>query len=75
MEDLSHYNPEGSTLRRAQLRMLEILKVVDDICTKHGIQNTLDGGTLIGAVRHGGFIPWDDDIDINVTREDLAKLR
>ena len=75
MEDLSHYNPEGSTLRRAQLRMLEILKVVDDICTKHGIQYTLDGGTLIGAVRHGGFIPWDDDIDINVTREDLAKLR
>lgn len=75
MEDLSRYNPEGSTLRRAQLRMLEILKVVDDICTKHGIQYTLDGGTLIGAVRHGGFIPWDDDIDINVTREDLAKLR
>ena len=75
MEDLSHYNPEGSTLRRAQLRMLEILKVVDDICTKHGIQYTLDGGTLIGAIRHGGFIPWDDDIDINVTREDLAKLR
>ena len=75
MEDLSHYNPEGSTLRRAQLRMLEILKVVDDICTKHGIQYTLDGGTLLGAVRHGGFIPWDDDIDINVTREDLAKLR
>ena len=70
MEDLSHYNPEGSTLRRAQLRMLEILKVVDDICTKHDIQYTLDGGTLIGAVRHGGFIPWDDDIDINVTRED-----
>ena len=75
MEDLSRYNPEGSTLRRAQLRMLEILKVVDAICAKHGIQYTLDGGTLLGAVRHGGFIPWDDDIDINVTREDLAKLR
>lgn len=75
MEDLSHYNPEGSTLRRAQLRMLEILKVVDAICEKHGIEYTLDGGTLLGAVRHGGFIPWDDDIDINVKREDLAKLR
>lgn len=75
MEDLSRYNPEGSTLRRAQLRMLEILKVVDAICAKHGIQYTLDGGTLLGAVRHGGFIPWDDDIDINVTRKDLAKLR
>ncbi len=75
MEDLSHYNPEGSTLRRAQLRMLEILKVVDAICAKHGIEYTLDGGTLLGAVRHGGFIPWDDDIDINVKRDDLAKLR
>lgn len=74
MEDLSHYNPEGSTLRRAQLRMLEILKVVDDICTKHGIQYTLDGGTLIGAVRHGGFIPWDDDIDIALFRDDYDKL-
>ena len=75
MEDLSHYNPEGSTLRRAQLRMLEILKVVDAICAKHGIEYTLDGGTLLGAVRHGGFIPWDDDLDINIKREDLAKLR
>ncbi len=75
MEDLSHYNPEGSTLRRAQLRMLEILKVVDAICTKHEIEYTLCCGSLLGAVRHGGFIPWDDDIDINVTREDLSKLR
>lgn len=75
MEDLSHYNPEGSTLRRAQLRMLEILKVVDAICAKHGIEYTLDGGTLLGAVRHGGFIPWDDDLDINIKRKDLAKLR
>ena len=75
MEDLSHYNPEGSTLRRAQLRMLEILKVVYAICAKHGIEYTLDGGTLLGAVRHGGFIPWDDDLDINIKRKDLAKLR
>jgi lipopolysaccharide cholinephosphotransferase len=75
MEDLSHYNPEGSTLRIAQLRMLEILKVVDAICTKHEIEYTLCCGSLLGAVRHGGFIPWDDDIDINVTRDDLAKLR
>ena len=73
MEDLSRYNPEGSTLRRAQLRMLEILKVVDAICAKHGIQYTLDGGTLLGAVRHGGFIPWDDDIDIGIPREDFFR--
>lgn len=75
MEDLSRYNPEGSTLRKAQLRMLEILKVFDAICAKHGIEYVLDGGSLIGAVRHGGFIPWDDDLDVNVTRRDLLKLR
>ena len=75
MEDLRKYNPEGSTLRKAQMRMLEILKVFDAICAKHGIEYTLDGGTLLGAVRHGGFIPWDDDLDVNVMREDLFKLR
>lgn len=75
MEDLRKYNPEGSTLRKAQMRMLDILKVFDAICQKHGIEYTLDGGTLIGAVRHGGFIPWDDDLDVNVTRDDLLKLR
>ena len=75
MEDLRKYNPEGSTLRKAQLRMLEILKVFDSICAKHGIEYTLDGGTLLGAVRHEGFIPWDDDLDINVMRDDFFKLR
>ena len=75
MEDLRKYNPEGSTLRKAQMRMLEILKVFDAICQKHGIEYTLDGGSLLGAVRHGGFIPWDDDLDVNVMREDFIKLR
>lgn len=69
------YNPDGSTLRKAQLRMLHILKVVDSICQRHGIQYVLDGGSLLGAVRHGGFIPWDDDLDITVMRKDLKRLR
>ena len=71
MEDLRKYNPEGSTLRKAQMRMTDILLIVDKICEKHNIPYFLDGGYLIGAVRHGGFIPWDDDLDIAVMREDF----
>ncbi len=74
-EDFSQYNPEGSILRKAQQRMMEILKVIDAICQKHHIQYFLDGGSLIGAVRHSGFIPWDDDLDIAVMKEDFLKLR
>lgn len=75
MEDLSKYNPEGSTLRKAQQRMVEILTEVDKICRKHQIEYFLDWGSLLGAVRHGGFIPWDDDLDIAIRREDLPRLR
>ncbi len=75
MEDLRKYNPEGSTLRKAQMRMLDILLVVDKIFRKHDIEYWLDGGTLLGAVRHGGFIPWDDDLDINVRKADIPRIR
>lgn len=75
MEDLSKYNPEGSTLRRAQMRMLDILLEVDKICKKHDIPYWLEGGTLLGAVRHGGFIPWDDDLDISTTMEGYKKMK
>ena len=74
-EDLSRYNPEGSTLRKAQLRMVDILVEVDKICQKHKIDYYLDGGSLLGAVRHHGFIPWDDDLDISVMRKDFPRLR
>lgn len=68
------YSPEGSLLRRQQMRMLDILMEVDRICRKHGIEYWLSSGTLIGAVRHGGFIPWDDDLDIEMMRPEYERL-
>ena len=68
------FNPEGSLLRRQQMRMLEILLEVDKICKKHDISYWLSSGTLIGALRHDGFIPWDDDLDIEMMRSDYMRL-
>lgn len=68
------FNPEGSMLRRQQLRMLDILLYVDKVCKEHNIRYWLSSGTLLGAVRHGGFIPWDDDLDIEMLREDYEKF-
>ena len=73
-EDFSHYNAPGTQLRAAQLRMLEILKEIDKVCKKHNITYWLDGGTLLGCVRHKGYIPWDDDLDIAVFEEDYERL-
>ena len=58
------YEIEDSELRQLQRIELEMLIEMDRICRKYGIKYSLDGGTLLGAVRHKGFIPWDDDIDV-----------
>lgn len=73
-DDLRRYNPEGSELRMLQLKMLAILKTVTGIADKHNIPYWLSGGTLLGASRHGGFIPWDDDVDIELLRSDYKRL-
>jgi len=73
-EDFSKYNGEGTELRKAQLRMLDILREVDKICRKHDIPYWIDYGTLLGAIRHGGFIPWDDDLDISMMQEDYKRF-
>jgi len=54
--------------------MLEILKSIDKICCDNNIPYILSSGTALGAYRHGGFIPWDDDLDIELLKEDYEKL-
>lgn len=68
------YNPDGSELRKYQLRLLDTLVEFDRICREHGIKYWISCGTLLGARRHGGFIPWDDDIDVDITYSEYKKL-
>lgn len=74
MEDFSQYNGEGTTLRKVQLRLVDMMVEIDKICRKHNIQYWITFGTLLGAVRHGGFIPWDDDLDIGMLSDDLKRF-
>ena len=62
------------TLRERQLEYLRILKELDHYCTDNGLIYYMGCGTLIGAVRHKGFIPWDDDLDVFMPRPDFLKL-
>ena len=60
--------------RKSQLLLAALLKKVHDICQENGLRYWLDFGTLLGSVRHGGFIPWDDDIDLGMMRDEAEKL-
>ena len=61
-------------IRPLQLRILDILKAIDTVCRDHNLRYCLVAGTLLGAVRHKGFIPWDDDLDIAMPRDDYETL-
>lgn len=62
------------TLRDVQLSVLQILKDIDAHCKKNDIKYSLAFGTLLGAIRHNGFIPWDDDLDIYMPRDDYNRF-
>lgn len=65
----------SSKMKCCWAAQLEVLTVVDNICKKHNIQYFAEWGTLLGCIRHGGFIPWDDDMDISMKRLDYEKFQ
>lgn len=74
MAELELITGRDKTLKALQEIELEGLKELDRLCRKHNIKYSLGGGTCLGQLRHGGFIPWDDDIDIDMTTENYEKF-
>ena len=72
--DITTLPPATGQLRDIQLANLALLKELDYVCKQNGLQYWLDGGTQLGVVRHKGFIPWDDDIDVGMMRNDYLKI-
>ncbi|MSV25946.1 LicD family protein [Selenomonas sp. WCA-380-WT-3B 3/] len=67
-------NDEKELLLQMQKKQLEMLHELDRVCRKNNLRYALSSGTCLGAVRHGGFIPWDDDIDVYMSWQDAEKL-
>ena len=66
---------DNETLRKIQMVQIELLQEVDRICKKCNIHYNIIAGTLLGAIRHGGYIPWDDDADVALLRDEYEKFR
>ena len=64
----------SSIMKSVRAAQMEVLDSIDRICRKHDIKWFADCGTLLGAVRHGGYIPWDDDLDICMLRDDYTRF-
>lgn len=64
-----------TAIKQAWAAELDVLEAVDELCRKHGILYYADWGTLLGTVRHGGFVPWDDDLDICMRRSDHIRFK
>ena len=72
--DITALPPAKGLLRKKQLLVVQLLRVTDKLFKRNGIRYWIDYGSLLGARRHGGFIPWDDDLDIGVFRSDCEKI-
>lgn len=68
-------NARNYDLKKIHHQVLDILQEIDRICRKHAITYFLSAGTALGAIRHKGFVPWDDDADIGMLREDFERFR
>ena len=71
---MAEYKVGDYAIEDVHKKMLEILTEFDRVCKKHNLRYVLDSGTLLGAIRHKGFIPWDDDVDVAMLREDYDKF-
>lgn len=69
---VEYYSVKG--MEKLRNEMLRLLKIINNICIENNISYWLDGGSAIGVIRHKGFIPWDDDLDISLLKDDYLKL-